>query len=75
MACLQGKVASAFTSVGGHGRGYGGHEAILQGFHSCFLQHGMVCLFPLTYRHLATSMSCAVSESTWTGSVEPDCRR
>jgi multimeric flavodoxin WrbA len=38
----QGKVGSAFTSVGGHGRGYGGHEAILSSFHSFFLQHGMV---------------------------------
>lgn len=39
---VQGKVGSAFTSVGGNGRGYGGHEAILQSFHSTFLQHGMV---------------------------------
>lgn len=39
----QGKVGSAFTSVGGHSRGYGGHEAILQSFHAFFLQHGMVC--------------------------------
>lgn len=39
---LQGKVGSAFTSVGGHGRGFGGHEAILQSFHATFLQHGMV---------------------------------
>ena len=38
----QGKVGSAFTSVGGHGRGYGGHEAILASFHALFLQHGMV---------------------------------
>ena len=38
----QGKVGSAFTSVGGHGRGYGGHEAILSSFHAFFLQHGMV---------------------------------
>ena len=38
----QGKVGSAFTSVGGHGRGFGGHEAILQSFHATFLQHGMV---------------------------------
>lgn len=42
MLLLQGKVGSAFTSVGGNGRGYGGHEAILQSFHSTFLQHGMV---------------------------------
>jgi len=41
----QGKVGSAFTSVGGHGRGFGGHEAILQSFHATFLQHGMVCIF------------------------------
>lgn len=40
---LQGKVGAAFTSVGGHGRGFGGHEAILQSFHATFLQHGMVC--------------------------------
>lgn len=39
---LKGKVASAFTSVGGHNRGFGGHEAILQSFHSTFFQHGMV---------------------------------
>ncbi|EIE24075.1 flavo protein WrbA [Coccomyxa subellipsoidea C-169] len=39
---LKGKVGSAFTSVGGHSRGYGGHEAILQSFHAFFLQHGMV---------------------------------
>lgn len=39
---LKGKVGSAFTSVGGHGRGFGGHEAILQSFHATFLQHGMV---------------------------------
>ena len=38
---LKGKVGSAFTSVGGVGRGYGGHEAILQSFHGFFLQHGM----------------------------------
>lgn len=38
----QGKVGAAFTSVGGHGRGFGGHEAILQSFHATFLQHGMV---------------------------------
>jgi len=37
----QGKVGAAFTSVGGHGRGFGGHEAILQSFHATFLQHGM----------------------------------
>ena len=36
---LKGKVGSAFTSVGGSGTGYGGHEAILQSFHA-FLQHG-----------------------------------
>ena len=35
-------MGSAFTSVGGHGRGFGGHEAILQSFHATFLQHGMV---------------------------------
>ncbi|KAL3148533.1 hypothetical protein ABBQ38_013970 [Trebouxia sp. C0009 RCD-2024] len=39
---LKGKVGSAFTSVGGNGRGFGGHEAILQSFHATFLQHGMV---------------------------------
>mmetsp|Transcript_64137 Transcript_64137/g.202917 ORF Transcript_64137/g.202917 Transcript_64137/m.202917 type:complete len:222 (+) Transcript_64137:272-937(+) len=39
---LKGKVGSAFTSVGGQGRGYGGHEAILMSFHSTFLQHGML---------------------------------
>mmetsp|Transcript_8345 Transcript_8345/g.21085 ORF Transcript_8345/g.21085 Transcript_8345/m.21085 type:complete len:212 (+) Transcript_8345:98-733(+) len=39
---LKGKVGSAFTSAGGPGRGYGGHEAILQGFHAVFLQHGMI---------------------------------
>ena len=39
---LKGKVGSAFTSVGGVGRGYGGHEAILQSFHGFFLQHGMI---------------------------------
>ncbi|KAK9842498.1 hypothetical protein WJX81_003063 [Elliptochloris bilobata] len=39
---LKGKVGAAFTSVGGHGRGFGGHEAILQSFHATFLQHGMV---------------------------------
>ena len=39
---LKGKVGSAFTSVGGPGRGYGGHEAILQTFHGFFLQHGMI---------------------------------
>ena len=50
-ACvMQGKVGSAFTSVGGHGRGYGGHEAILQGFHSCFLQHGMVRILMQVHR-------------------------
>ena len=38
---VQGKVGAAFTSVGGHGRGFGGHEAILQSFHATFLQHGM----------------------------------
>ena len=38
---LKGKVGSAFTSVGGSGTGYGGHEAILQSFHAFFLQHGM----------------------------------
>ena len=43
-ASLQGKVGSAFTSVGGTGRGFGGHEAILQSFHATFLQHGMVSL-------------------------------
>ena len=37
-------MGSAFTSVGGHGRGFGGHEAILQNFHSTYLQHGMVRL-------------------------------
>ena len=26
----------------GVGRGYGGHEAILQSFHGFFLQHGMI---------------------------------
>ena len=31
---LKGKVGSAFTSVGGSGMGYGGHEAILQSFHA-----------------------------------------
>ena len=35
-------MGSAFTSVGGVRRGYGGHEAILQSFHATFLQHGMV---------------------------------
>lgn len=39
---LMGKVGGAFTSVGGQGRGFGGHEAILQQFHATFLQHGMV---------------------------------
>ena len=39
---LKGKVGSAFTSVGGSGTGYGGHEAILQSFHAFFLQHGML---------------------------------
>lgn len=39
---LKGKVGSAFTSVGGSGTGYGGHEAILQSFHAFFLQHGMI---------------------------------
>lgn len=39
---LKGKVGSAFTSVGGVGRGYGGHEAILQSFHAFYLQHGMI---------------------------------
>lgn len=39
---LKGKVGSAFTSVGGHERGFGGHEAILQSFHATFLQHGMI---------------------------------
>lgn len=39
---LKGKVASAFTSVGGVGRGYGGHEAILQSLHATFFQHGMI---------------------------------
>ena len=34
-------MGAAFTSVGGHGRGFGGHEAILQSFHATFLQHGM----------------------------------
>jgi multimeric flavodoxin WrbA len=41
-AALQGKVGAAFTSTGGHGRGFGGHEVILQQFHATFLQHGMV---------------------------------
>ncbi|KAK9818362.1 hypothetical protein WJX72_011333 [[Myrmecia] bisecta] len=41
---LKGKVGSAFTSVGGLGRGFGGHEAILQSFHATFLQHGMVVI-------------------------------
>jgi multimeric flavodoxin WrbA len=39
---VQGKVGAAFTSIGGHGRGFGGHEVILQQFHATFLQHGMV---------------------------------
>ena len=39
---LKGKVGSAFTSVGGEGSGHGGHEGILQSFHSFFLQHGML---------------------------------
>eukprot|EP00239_Pterosperma_sp_CCMP1384_P000407 CAMPEP_0197853760 /NCGR_PEP_ID=MMETSP1438-20131217/23336_1 /TAXON_ID=1461541 /ORGANISM="Pterosperma sp., Strain CCMP1384" /LENGTH=194 /DNA_ID=CAMNT_0043468273 /DNA_START=179 /DNA_END=763 /DNA_ORIENTATION=+ len=39
---LKGKVASAFTSVGGVGHGFGGHEAILQSYHSTFFQHGMI---------------------------------
>ena len=39
---LKGKVGGAFTSVGGQGRGYGGHEAILQSIHATFLQHGMI---------------------------------
>ena len=39
---LKGKVGSAFTSVGGSGTGYGGHEAILQSFHAFFFQHGMI---------------------------------
>jgi len=39
---LVGKVAGAFTSTGGVGRGHGGHEHILQNFHSTFLQYGMV---------------------------------
>lgn len=41
--CMQGKVGAAFTSIGGQGRGFGGHEVILQQFHATFLQHGMVC--------------------------------
>ena len=32
MPAQESKVGSAFTSVGGVGRGYGGHEAILQSF-------------------------------------------
>lgn len=47
LAWVQGKVGSAFTSVGGHGRGWGGHEAILSSFHAFFLQHGMVGPFPV----------------------------
>jgi NAD(P)H dehydrogenase (quinone) len=39
---LKGKVGSAFTSVGEVGSGHGGHEGILQSFHSFFLQHGML---------------------------------
>jgi NAD(P)H dehydrogenase (quinone) len=39
---LKGKVGSAFTSVGGVGCGHGGHEGVLQSFHSFFLQHGML---------------------------------
>lgn len=41
---LKGKVASAFTSTGGNGAGFGGHEAILMSMHSAFLQHGMIPL-------------------------------
>lgn len=39
---LKGKVGSAFTSIGGVGGGYGGHEPILQSVHGFFLQHGMI---------------------------------
>jgi len=39
---LKGKVGGAFTSVGGVGHGYGGHEAILQSYHAFFMQHGMI---------------------------------
>ena len=39
---LKGKVGSAFTSVGEVGGGHGGHEGILQSFHTFFLQHGMI---------------------------------
>ena len=52
----QGKVGSAFTSVGGHGRGFGGHEAILQSFHATFLQHGMVRT-PLPLTHISIECS------------------
>jgi hypothetical protein len=43
----QGKVASAYTTTGGPGCGYGGHEAILASMHATFLQHGMVCVHPI----------------------------
>ncbi len=81
-ACvMQGKVGSAFTSVGGHGRGYGGHEAILQGFHCCFLQHGMVrtpcCSFSdasafnrrPAARTLAISIACLSTCNVWVACV------
>lgn len=41
---LKGKVGGCFTSVGGVGRGYGGHEVILQSVMATFLQHGMVAV-------------------------------
>jgi len=41
---LKGKVASAYTTTGGPGCGYGGHEAILASMHATFLQHGMIPL-------------------------------
>ena len=44
-------MGSAFTSVGGKRRGYGGHEAILQSFHATFLQHGMVSAVPDCFLH------------------------
>jgi len=41
---LKGKVSSAYTTTGGVGCGYGGHEAILASMHATFLQHGMIPL-------------------------------
>uniref|UniRef100_A0A7S3GM92 Flavodoxin-like domain-containing protein n=1 Tax=Palpitomonas bilix TaxID=652834 RepID=A0A7S3GM92_9EUKA len=39
---LAGRVGSAFTTTGGKGRGYGGHESIFTSFHATFLQLGMI---------------------------------